>query len=174
MSVAQTAEQTISILDQVTFAIAVVGFLLSVYNFVASLVANSKRLEFSVKHLCKSGNIIGLVFEITNKSRLGISLTSGNFILENGEKIPFGETSTLAIAQKLPYMEHDAIIKSRLFPIRLEPLMSARVFMQTDCWDSDLPNSCKFFFSTSRGSFQGKVDLPDTLKDGLQLLRYLE
>ena len=98
MSATQAIEQTVSIFDRVTFAIAVIGFLLSVYNFVASLVANSKRLEISVKQVCKCNGFVGLVIEFTNKSRLNISITSGQIVLGDNQMLPFGEISTLAIA----------------------------------------------------------------------------
>lgn len=174
MSATQAIEQTVSIFDRVTFAIAVIGFLLSVYNFVASLVVNSKRLEISVKQVCKCNGFVGLVLELTNKSRLNISITSGQIILGDNQRLPFGEISTLAIAQRLPYMDHDTVSKPRLFPIRLDPLASVRVFMQTEYWTQDLPHQCILVLPTSRGKIRAKVDLPDALESGLHLLRYLE
>ena len=163
-----------SIFDWVTFAIAVIGFLLSIYNFVAALIVNFKRLEISVEQICHCNGFAGLVLKITNKSRLNISLTSGQLILGNKQRIRFGEISTIAVAQKLPYMEQDTLARPKLFPIRLDSLMSVRVFMQTDYWDADLPQSCKLSLSTSRGSIRKKIALPAAIENGLQLLQYLE
>lgn len=173
-AVVQTVEKTVSMFDRVTFAIAVIGFLLSIYNFVASLVVNSKRMEISVKQMYKCNGFVGMVIEFTNKSRLNISITSGQIVLGDDQRLQFGETSILAIAQRLPYMDHDTVAKPALFPVRLDPLTSVRVFMQTDHWSQDLPHRCTLVLPTSRGNIRAKVDLPDALETGLQLLRYLE
>lgn len=165
---------TTSCMEQITFWIAVVGFALSVYNFVAALVANSERLLIKAKHICIENGVMGMVLEITNKSRLGISITGGKLILDKTQQIPFGETSTLALVKKLPYEDNETVIRAGLFPIRLESLCSVRVFMQTEYWNHDVStcSSCDVLLSTSRGGTKHTVELPSP-EHGLQLLRYL-
>lgn len=90
---------TTSCMEQITFWIAVVGFALSVYNFAAALISNTKRLRVEILHICLENGALGMVLKITNKSRLGISITGGKLVLDKTRQIPFGETSTIVLAK---------------------------------------------------------------------------
>ena len=176
-AVAQVAQKSSSpapsVKNIVTFWIAVLGFALSVYNFVVSIYANHKRVSVRVKYTYKVGGYVLLSIQITNKSRLGISLTSGEVIEPTGHKIAFGETSTVVFTYSHPDLSGKNVLRTDIFPIHVEPLRSARIFMQTETWNPDLPLPCRLRFGSSRGWIRSKADLPEDFEDFESLLRCL-
>lgn len=163
-----------SISSAVTFLIAVIGFALSVYNFVVSVRSNRKRISTHVKLTYKISGIVLLSIQITNKSRLGVSLTSGEFVDFSGQKIAFGETSTVVFTYTNPELSGKNVLRTDIFPIHIDPLKSTRIFMQTETWNPDLPLSCYLRFGSSRGWIRSKVDLPADFEDFESLLRHLK
>ena len=160
--------------DTVTFWIAVFGFALSVYNFVASIYASHKRVSVRVKYTYKVGGYVLLSIQITNKSRLGISLTSGEISDLAGYKFTFGETSTVVFTYSHPDLSGKNVLRTDIFPIHVEPLHSTCIFMQTETWNPDLPLSCRLRFGSSRGWIRSKVVLPEDFEDFESLLRRLK
>ncbi len=64
--------------EMVTFVIALIGFLLSVYNFVCELKRNHMRLKITYKnHLCgnTSPGFLLIMMNIENLSRLPVSIS---------------------------------------------------------------------------------------------------
>ena len=95
-------------MDWVTFGIAVISFLLSVYNFVETFVKNSKRISISVKHLCKEDGFAIMLIEFTNRSQIGISITSGKLVSSSKKEIKFGETSCELFRYSYPELQGKA------------------------------------------------------------------
>lgn len=164
----------VSVKDRVTFWIAVVGFLLSVYNFVSDLVKERPQIDVSVKFTYHVSGFLVMVMQITNKSRLGISITSGTIITKEKAEIPFGETSKAIFTYDSPELRGKVSERTVLFPIHIEPLRSARVLIQTDSWDRSLPLDCKIHLGSSRGMIKKKISIPDVTDDFLLLLGHLE
>lgn len=162
-----------SIIEKVTFAIAVIGFLLSVYNFVKSIIAESARIRISVKYAHKISGFVIMVVEITNKSRLGISITSGEIIDSAKNEIQFGETSKVVFSYNHPDLSGKSAEKTSTFPIHVEPLRSIRVFIQTEDWNPSLPLDCKIRLGSSRGWISTNVTLPDDCGNLLSLLQHI-
>ena len=169
-----SAASAVPVRDTVTFWIAVLGFALSVYNFVVSIYANHKHISVRVKFTYKVRGYVLLSIQITNKSKLGISLTSGEIDGFIGRKIAFGETSSAVFTYAHPDLSGKSVLRTDIFPIHVEPLHSVRVFMQTETWNPDLPCSCRLRFGSSRGWIQAKVDLPEDFEDFESLLRRLK
>lgn len=101
-----------SIANCITFWIAVVGFALSIYNFVKSLIANHKRLCISVKQIYNEAKFTVMLVEFTNKSQLGISVTRGEI---NG--VPFGEQSTTLYTYTHPELNKRPVINTEILPL---------------------------------------------------------
>ena len=95
-------------MDWVTFGIAVISFLLSVYNFVETFVKNSKRISISVKHLCKEDGFAIMLIEFTNRSQIVIYITSGKLVSSSKKEIKFGETSCELFRYSYPELQGKA------------------------------------------------------------------
>lgn len=163
-----------SVKDNVTFWIAVAGFLLSIYNFISDLVKERPRIDVSVKFTHHISDFLLMVIQITNKSQLGISVTSGTIITKEKTEIPFGETSKAVFTYDSPELSGKISERTALFPIHIEPLHSTRVFIQTDSWNSSLPLECKIRLVSSRGIIEKNISIPDVTDDFLLLLGHLE
>lgn len=175
-AVAQAGTQAAGhpIRDVVTFWLAILGFLLSVYNLAVTIYTNHKRISICVKAVYKVDGYAVLSIQITNKSRLGISLTSGEVNALSNCKIAFGETSTVVFTYVHPELSGKNVLRTDIFPIHIDPLHSARILMQTETWNPDLPCSCCLRFGSSRGWIQAKADLPAAFEDLQSLLRHLK
>lgn len=164
----------VTVKDCVTFWIAVIGFLLSIYNFVSGLIKESRQIDVSVKFTYHISGFLVMVLQITNKSRLGISITSGTIITKEEAEIPFGETSKAVFTYDSPELRGKVSERTVLFPVHIEPLRSTRVFIQTDSWNPSLPLDCKIRLGSSRGMIKKKISIPDVTDDFLLLLGHLE
>lgn len=168
-----SADYVVSIRSTVTFWIAVFGFLLSLFNLAVTVFANYKRVSFCVKAAYKISGYVLLSIQVTNKSRLGISLTGGEVDDLAGHKIAFGETSTVVFTYAHPDLSGKSVLRTDIFPIHIDPLYSVRIFMQTETWDPALPLACQLRFGSSRGWIRAKIDLPAACEDLQSLLRHL-
>ena len=155
--------------DTVTFWLAVVSFILSSGELVFIIIKNYKNVSVCVKSTFKHSGYVVLSLQIENKSRLGISLTSGEIDDLSGHKIAFGEESTFVFAYSLPDLPGTQVLKTDIFPIHIEPLHSVRILMQTETWDPDLPLSCQLRFGSSRGLVYSSAVLPTNF-DNIMLL----
>lgn len=159
-----------SIANCVTFWIAVVGFALSVYNFIRSLIANHKRLCISVKQIYNEAKFTVLLVEFTNKSQLGISVTRGTI---NG--ISFGEQSTTLYIYDHPELNRRPVINTEVLPLYIAPLGSSRVLLRTERVLPVSDSPCKVVLGTSRGRVVSKsLALPESCGCFVSLLEYLE
>lgn len=71
-------EHLISYKDIITLLIALIGFSLSIYNFILSLIANHVKLQITYKnHLCGKPDLSFMIImmHIENMSRLPISVS---------------------------------------------------------------------------------------------------
>lgn len=171
---ADSVPNIMTTMDRVTFGIAVISFVLSVYNFVEGLVKNSKRISISVKHLYKADGYAIMLIEFTNKSQLGISITSGRLVSDLKEEIEFGETSCEVFRYSYPELKGKANEKAVTFPIHIDPLRSERVLLRTE---HDLPGfsrSYKAEFGSSRGKISKNLELPIAHEDFVSLLEHLK
>ena len=160
-------------MDRVTFDIAVVSFILSVYNFVEALMKNAKRLSVSIKHLYKLDNHVVMLIEFTNRSHLGISITSGELVSDLNKRVVLGETSRELFRYSNPDAKGKAFERSVTFPINIDPLRSERVLLLTE---DDLPGfSCSYriVLGSSRGKISKNVVLPAGHEDFVSLLEHL-
>lgn len=159
-----------SITNCVTFWIAVVGFALSVYNFIRSLIANHKRLCISVKQIYNEAKFTVLLVEFTNKSQLGISVTRGTI---NG--ISFGEQSTALYVYDHPELNRRPVINTEVLPLYIAPLGSSRVLLRTEHVLPVPGDPCKVVLGTSRGRVVSRaLALPESCGGFVSLLEYLE
>lgn len=170
-----------SIMDWVTFWIAVIGFCLSTYNFVALLVANHKRIDISVKKAYNEEAFTVMLIEFTNKSQLPISITSGKI---NG--ISFGDRSATLYSYANPDAHESPVISADLFPIDISPLGTVRVLLRSDDVIPPPPSRCpspchctcpcsryRICLGSSRGKISKNVVLPEYCESLLPLLEYL-
>lgn len=163
----------ITTMDWVTFGIAVISFILSVYNFLENLVKNAKRVSVSVKHLYNGSGYAVMLMEITNHSQLGISITSGKFVNTPQGKIAFGETSRELFRYSSPELRGKPSERTVTFPLYIDPLRSECVLLLTE---GDLPgfsNSCRIELGSSRGKISRKIYLPAAHEDFVSLLEHL-
>ncbi len=160
--------------DTVTFLLAILGFAISALNLAVTIYTNHKRISICVKTTYKISGYVLLSIQITNKSRLGVSLTSGEVDDLAGRKISFGETSSVVFTYAHPELSGKDVLRTEIFPIHIEPLHSSRIFMQTETWNPDLPLSCCLRFGSSRGWIRAKSDLPAADEDLKLLLRRLK
>ena len=168
-----SALNVMTTMDRVTFGIAVISFILSVYNFIENLIKNSKRVSVSVKHLCKENGCAIMLKEFTNRSQLGISITSGKLISSSKKEIDFGETSCELFRYSYPELKGKANEKAVTFPIHIDPLTSERVLLRTE---HDLPGfsrSYKAEFGSSRGKISKNLELPIAHENFVSLLEHL-
>lgn len=168
-----SALNVMTTMDRVTFGIAVISFLLSVYNFVENFVKNSRRISVSVKHLCKEDGFTIMLIEFTNHSMLGISITSGKLVGASKAEIEFGETSCELFRYSHPDLQGKANEKAVTFPIHVDPLKSERVLLRTE---RDLPGfsrSYKAVFGSSRGKISKNLELPTAHESFVSLLEHL-
>lgn len=163
----------VSTMDWVTFWIAVIGFCLSVFNFIETILKNSKRLSVSVKHLCKCDNHVVILMEFTNRSHLGISITSGKFISKTGESIVFGEVSRELFRYTNAELKGKPNERTVTFPIHIDPLKSERVLLLTEDGLPGFSSSYKIVLGSSRGKIAKNVVLPTAHEDFVSLLEHL-
>ena len=159
-----------SIANCITFWIAVVGFALSIYNFVKSLIANHKRLCISVKQIYNEAKFTVMLVEFTNKSQLGISVTRGEI---NG--VPFGEQPTTLYTYTHPELNKRPVINTEILPLYIAPLGSSRVLLRTEHVLPVSGDPCKVVLGTSRGRVVSRaLALPESCGCFVSLLEYLE
>lgn len=158
------------IMDWITFGIAVIGFCVSIYNFIETRIYNAKHLDVKVKYTFKTSGVLLIVVEFVNKSRLNISVTSGSF---NGEHT-FGEISTMFFTYKDQSKAEKVSEHTKKFPIKIEPLSAVTVLMETDAWNPELPKSYEILLGTSRGFIRRSIEMPLNFDDWKCLLKRLK
>ena len=156
-------------MDKITFGIAVVGFLLSVYNFIEGLIAKSRRITISMLGMCRCGDCLAILLVITNKSRLGISLTSGKI-----DGTAFGETRETVFTYANPELAGRSTVKTTIFPIHLEPLSATRLLLLVEERDLPIPSPCVIRLGSSRGKISKKLCPPFVPVDFPKMLKYLK
>lgn len=161
-------------MNTVTFWIAVVGFILSVYNFIEGIIRSSRRLSVSVKHIFRSENTTILLIEFTNRSQLGISVTSGILIDHQKNRFVFGETSQEIFRYSYPERKGKESERTAIFPISIDPLRSERVLLQTEHALPGFSRSYRMKLGSSRGRISKTVDLPTGHEDFVSLLSHLK
>lgn len=156
------------IITWVTFGIAVIGFGLSIFNFVSVLIANHKRIRVSVKEIYNEKEFTVMLLEFTNKSQLGISITSGAI-----NDMPIGERAATLYTFSNPELNQRPTIKVSLFPLYICPLGSSRVLLRSE---RVLPESdaYKLVLGSSRGKISKDLTLPKDCGCFVSLLEYLE
>ena len=160
-------------MDTVTFWIAVAGFILSVYNFIEGIIRNSRRLSVSIKHIFRSDSTTILLIEFTNRSQLGISITSGSLVDNQKNLFAFGETSQEIFHYSYPERRGKESERTVTFPINIDPLRSERVLLQTEHALPGFSGSYRMKLGSSRGRISKTVDLPIGHEDFLTLLSHL-
>lgn len=169
----ETATSVMTTMEWVTFWIAAIGFILSVYNFVEHLIRNSRRLCVDIKHLHNTDSFAIMLVEFTNRSQLGISITSGKIVDASGKAVAFGETGCELFRYEYPELKGKASERTVTFPIHIDPLRSVRVLLQTE---DDLPGFSRSYameLGSSRGKISKNVGLPTAHEDFVSLLQHL-
>ncbi len=158
-----------TVVDWITFAIAVAGFLLSVYNFVERLAKDRRNVEVKVKAIYKTGEYLTLLVEFANHSQLGISIAAGTL---NG--ISFGETARMIYRYLDPMAAGKETERTVTFPQYIPPLRAERFLFQMECGTAPISGSGTIRLSTTRGKITRSCPLPLTHENDLTpLLRYL-
>ncbi|MBO4938872.1 MAG: hypothetical protein J6C98_07735 [Oscillospiraceae bacterium] len=170
---ADSAANVMTTMDWITFGIAVFSFVLSVYNFVETLVNNSKRLSVSVKHLCRENGHVIMLIEFTNRSQLGISITCGKLVGTAKKEVVFGETSRELFRYNSPEAKGKSSERTLTFPLHIDPLRSERVLLQTEHDLPDFSRNCRIVLGSSRGKLSKKLELPIAREGFVSLLEHL-
>ena len=160
-------------MDSITFWIAVVGFILSVYNFIEGIIRNSRRLSVSVKHIYQTSEFAVMLIEFTNHSQLGISITNGTLLDSHGHSVQFGETSRELFRYDHPELTGRPNERTVTFPIHIAPLRSERVLLQTEHALPGFSRSYRMKLGSSRGRISKTVVLPIGHEDFVPLLSHL-
>lgn len=158
-----------TVVDWITFAIAVAGFLLSVYNFVERLAKDRRNVEVKVKAIYKTGEYLTLLVEFANHSQLGISVTAGTL---NG--VSFGETARMIYRYLDPKAAGKETERTVTLPQYIPPLRAERFLFQMEGGVAPISGSGTIRLSTTRGKITRRCPLPLTHESDLTpLLRYL-
>ncbi len=162
--------------DTVTFIIAVVSFILSIINFIENRISNRKNLYVVVKYAFVTGGLVFFMLDFINKSRLSISITSGNFVI-NGTERPLGNKANVFMTYTKPEHHEKPFERPVCFPIKLESLSATELLFQADQpYDEwvELPEKCIGIFGTTRGKVKTRLNLPTNYGDLKQMLQYLK
>lgn len=152
--------------ENVTFLIAVIGFLFSLFNFVEARISSHRRLDVTVRYsfFDFDGKELYLVLYLSNKSKLPISVTGGVTRLPNREQCSFGTVSNAVFIYQNPAVSGKGQEQTQRFPVLLGPFEATSLFVQVDNWDIDwnhfVPGPCKIVLSTSRGKVRKTVTIP--------------
>ncbi|SHI13640.1 hypothetical protein SAMN02745823_02714 [Sporobacter termitidis DSM 10068] len=161
----------------ITFLIAVAGFIISIINFVENRVASRRSIAVTLKFALASDETLLINMEFTNKSRLPISISSGKLVLEGGKQYSFGNKSNTQFVYSNPAISEKTTERTQRFPLKLEPLSTSEMFVEIDQrdkdWGSMLPCKCNAIFGTSRGRIKTSCEIPVSLDNWKQMLQRL-
>lgn len=159
--------------ENITFLIAVVGFGLSIFNFVENRISNRKKLNFSIEYTYNEAEYLFLVTTITNCSRIPITLTSGKFII-HGQEHRIGKQRLTLFTYLYPEKRGKQTEQSEVFPIKIEGLDYIRCLFATDEFPINQPTQCNIHLETNRGSIKLKEIFPAPIDSLKELLQYLK
>lgn len=165
--------------ENVTFIIAVIGFLFSLFNFVEARISSHRRLDLTVRYsFCNfDGKDMFLVVCLSNKSKLPISVTSGVVFLPNGNQCSLGTTSNAVFAYHNPSVSGKSQERTQRFPVSLGPFEAVSLFLQVDNWDIEwsrlVPGPCSIVLTTSRGKVKKSATIPFFTASWKELLPHL-
>lgn len=165
--------------ENITFLIAVIGFLFSLFNFIETRISSHRRLDVSVRYsFCDfDGKELYLVLSLSNKSKLPISVAGGVALLPNRKQCSFGTVSNAVFAYQNPVVSGKAQERTQRFPVLLGPFEATSLFVQVDNWDIEwnrfIPGLRKIVLSTSRGKVKKTVSIPFFTATWRELLPHL-
>lgn len=161
---------TTTLMDWITFGIAVASFLMSLPSWIYTFIAQRKRLSFKIQAFKYKENLAYMYLMIENRSRLPVSITG--ISLEQGESrtpcapIPKTVSSTIMkTAGNTDVVYH----YSTAMPIQLSALESVSCIVLFEDIPEAVPLSAKlltFQISTNRGRIaKRKLELPQDWSD---------
>lgn len=164
------------IFDIVTFAIAVIGFILSIWNFVETRIQNRVNLSVECKDFIIADNFarkpLYIALSVVNKSRLPIAVSRA-FIVAANEKFEFSWIPQIVHQARLGTKDEvfdRTIVKSITLPINLSGLGTIGGYFYTETFDritEDLikETSATIVLHTNRGVKEYSVELTTIATD---------
>lgn len=154
----------ISDANNITFAIAVISFLLSVYNFVEARIINRKKLDVSIDKMLLEKTDFIFILGLTNRSKLPITITAGHILLPNQTECSFGEVSEAIFYYNNPTLSGKATETTQRFPVKLESYEAVKILVKFTTWNVEwnkyVPCSCQMILGSSRGIIKKQIKLP--------------
>ena len=156
--------ENMTIMDWVTFWIAVLGFLMSLASWIYTLWVNRKSLKISIQESFLDENNFFILLELVNKSRQPISITTGSIILPSGDALRFGETSNAVFTYTNPSLSGKNAEWTVRLPVKLDSFEAKSVFVEVAPWadrfNQQIPGPCTITLWTSRGRVKKTSSIP--------------
>lgn len=173
VSMLEVVSTWISDHNNVTFAIAAIGFLFSIFNFIETRLANRKRIEFSIKCSFMLKNDFFLVISVINKSRLPITLTYCTLTID-GHFYQVGKRSICWFMYEYPDKKGKPNETTDIFPIKIEGLDYFSGTLNIPDWNSASSSTYKLKLGTNRGHITFKGKLPQVTSSYSEILNCLK
>ena len=158
--------------ENVTFAIAVIGFLLSIYNFLKVWLANRRNLSVSIPCLiCTCGDTyIKMVF--VNKSNMPITITR-ICAHAQGADYELGLSTVRIFEYDHPERKGRAGDDTTCLPLKLEPLGYRTALFELGSLASYQEDMLSITIGTNRGPIESDVHVQLVTDDYKTMSQYL-
>lgn len=159
--------------ENITFLLAVIGSLLSIYNFTISSIEKRRKLSVDIDCALTDTGYLLMSVSIVNKSRLPIVISNGSLMV-GCTAYHFGERSIAWYTYKEPSKMGKAVERTVRFPLSIAGLdYYTGIFAITE-WKETKCNDCTIKLRTNRGIVVAQTHMPAVTDSYIELLQHLK
>lgn len=153
--------------DNITLVIAIVGFIISIYNLILSIVTQRKSLEITILDIYSLHDIIAINISIENRSRLPIAITNFTLVSNDSYRTNCTPIPTL-LFENVRRIGKEVVERKQTYstqlPISISSLAAANAIVIFEKVQEPLPvdsTQVTVLVGTNRGkAVQMKLSLP--------------
>lgn len=153
--------------DNITFAIAVFGCALSIWNALRDWLSNRKNLALSIPFaFCneENGGYSFVMMELVNNSKLPITVTRIQAHID-GKVFELGRESVRMYEYSYPERKGRVADDSVLLPLNIDSLDFTKALFSISEWPEITNKQVELTIGTNRGKIEETVDISEIITD---------